>query len=235
MSLWAGHVLFFWLIQTELFLCLCECFSKLGADQSDKEGHGYVSQHLQWRISGKELVEEEITNELALKLAIWECDSQQSHSSCYRNTVLVQVFLLTKFKLSSVLTSGINLFHLLIVCLPRPPPTQGLGGNWNCFLRASVDGWPVSSIGWWAVESVDPSTVCMQTFQHSNKMAFCTFPWGKPALGAVLSLVDYKYYYSKAWLTNPLSIHLWAKSWKQFDLDNENVFKSLLSKLGCKI
>ncbi len=70
MSLWCGHVLFFWWIQTELFLCLCECFSKLGADQSDKEGHGYISQRLQWRIFGKELVEEEITNELALKPAV---------------------------------------------------------------------------------------------------------------------------------------------------------------------
>lgn len=70
MSLWAGHVLFFWWIQTELFLCLCECFSKLGADQSDKEVHGYISQCLQWRILGKELLEEEITNELALKLAV---------------------------------------------------------------------------------------------------------------------------------------------------------------------
>jgi hypothetical protein len=70
MSLWAGYVLFFWWIQTELFLCLCECFSKLGADQSDKGGHGYISQRLPWRIFGKELVEEEITNKLALKPAV---------------------------------------------------------------------------------------------------------------------------------------------------------------------
>lgn len=156
----------------------------------------------------------------------------QSHSSCYRNTVLVQVFLLTKLKLSSVFTSCLPPFHLFIVCLPRPSPTQGLGRNWNCFLRAAVDGWPVSPIGWWAVKSVDPSIVCMQTFQHSNKMAFCTCPWGKPALGAVLSLVDYKYYYSKAWLTYALSIQKLKTIWPwQQECFQKSSFKTWVQDL----
>jgi hypothetical protein len=127
---------------------------------------------------------------------------------------------------------NMHVVQLFIVCLPRPSPTQGLGRNWNCFLRAAVDGWPVSPIGWWAVKSVDPSIVCMQTFQHSNKMAFCTCPWGKPALGAVLSLVDYKYYYSKAWLTYALSIQKSKTIWPwQQECFQKSSFKTWVQDL----